>query len=34
MEIGYGDPQAQLIDDRKFKMLMKAYETAVETRKL
>lgn len=31
---GYGDPQAQLIDDRKFQMLMKAYETAVETRKL
>ena len=31
---GYGDPQAQLIDDRKFEMLMKAYETAVETRKL
>ena len=31
---GYGDPQAQLIDDRKFKMLMAAYETAVETRKL
>ena len=31
---GYGDPQAQLIDDRKFTMLMKAYETAVETRKL
>lgn len=31
---GYGDPEAKLIDDRKFKMLMKAYETAVETRKL
>lgn len=31
---GYGDPQAQLIDGRKFQMLMKAYETAVETRKL
>ena len=31
---GYGDPEAQLIDDRKFLMLMKAYETAVETRKL
>lgn len=31
---GYGDPQAQLIADRKFTMLMKAYETAVETRKL
>jgi hypothetical protein len=31
---GYGDPQAQLIVDRKFLMLMKAYETAVETRKL
>lgn len=31
---GYGDPNAQLIDDRKFQMLMKAYETAVETRKL
>lgn len=32
--IGYGDPNAQLIDDRKFQMLMKAYETAVDTRKL
>lgn len=31
---GYGDPQAKLIDERKFQMLMKAYETAVETRKL
>ncbi|MFH0803143.1 MAG: hypothetical protein V2A78_12275 [bacterium] len=31
---GYGDPQAQLFDDRKFQILMKAYETAVETRKL
>lgn len=31
---GYGDPQAQLIADRKFTMLIKAYETAVETRRL
>jgi hypothetical protein len=31
---GYGNPNAQLIEDRKFQMLMKAYETAVETRKL
>lgn len=31
---GCGDPQATLIDERKFQMLMKAYETAVETRKL
>lgn len=32
-DTGYGDPQSQLLDDRKFEMLMKAYETAVDTRK-
>lgn len=31
---GYGDPKAKLVGDRKFQMLLKAYETAVETRKL
>jgi hypothetical protein len=32
--IGYGDSEARLNDERKFSLLMKAYETAVDTRKL
>lgn len=32
--IGYGDEQARLTDERRFQILQKAYETAIDTRKL